>query len=75
MCTDDSCDSILGCQNVDNSARCDDADECTEDVCDSILGCSNPPTGDPDCDVHFTCYDLGDDDDDDDDALTHPKSN
>ena len=41
VCTDDSCDSILGCQNVDNSASCNDGDVCTDDSCDSILGCQN----------------------------------
>ncbi len=34
ICTDDSCNPELGCQFVDNTALCDDADKCTkDDVC------------------------------------------
>ena len=34
LCTDDTCDSQLGCQNADNAEACDDGDACTEtDVC------------------------------------------
>jgi hypothetical protein len=34
LCTDDSCDSIMGCEYVNNSIACDDNDLCTDgDVC------------------------------------------
>jgi hypothetical protein len=29
-CTDDFCDSTKGCQNLNNTATCDDTDKCTE---------------------------------------------
>jgi len=42
-CTDDSCDSVLGCVNTNNTAACDDADACTvNDVCSN-----GTCTGDP----------------------------
>jgi len=35
-CTDDSCNPLLGCMHVNNTASCDDLDPCTqEDVCAS----------------------------------------
>ena len=35
VCTDDSCDIGLGCQNTNNTAPCEDGDACTTgDTCD-----------------------------------------
>jgi hypothetical protein len=43
ICTDDSCDPLLGCQYLDNTAPCDDADACSSgDVC-SVGECSGTP--------------------------------
>jgi len=42
VCTDDSCDMLLGCQNVPVPGRaCDDARDCTtNDTCDSAGQCA-----------------------------------
>jgi len=36
-CTIDSCDSTIGCINVE--INCDDNDDSTFDYCDSVAGC------------------------------------
>lgn len=66
-CTDDACDVLLGCQNVPNTAPCDDADPCTSgDVCSGGLcvgslatDCNdnNPCTTDS-CDAGGGCTNL-----------------
>ncbi len=40
VCTTDSCDGVLGCQNVPNTAPCtDDGNDCTGDICnDGVCG-------------------------------------
>ena len=45
VCTDDACDPVLGCVNVDNSVRCDDGDSCTTDSCDPGIGCVSSSAG------------------------------
>jgi hypothetical protein len=51
-CTDDSCDMVLGCQNVPNVNPCDDNDACTTgDVC--LVGiCAGAPVS---CDDLNAC--------------------
>ncbi len=67
-CTDDSCDAILGCQNVPNQALCDDGNPCTVgDKCGSascqpgigLLNCqdNNPCTTDS-CAPQSGCQNL-----------------
>jgi len=54
-CTDDSCDSALGCVSVDNAASCNDGDACTtSDTCSggACLGGTAP-----DCDDVNGCTD------------------
>ncbi len=42
-CTDDSCDTLVGCRNVDNVLPCDDADNCTTgDICGNAA-CTGTP--------------------------------
>jgi hypothetical protein len=59
VCTDDSCNSMTGCVNTNNTASCDDEDACvggappdcddnnvcTADSCDAATGCVNDGTG------------------------------
>ena len=46
VCTEDSCDAVLGCQNVNNDANsCDDANACTVDTCTAGVCDSVCPTG------------------------------
>ncbi|TFH25223.1 MAG: hypothetical protein E4H03_01420 [Myxococcales bacterium] len=41
-CTDDSCDELVGCAHLDNTASCDDGDACTAgDVC-AVGTCVGP---------------------------------
>ena len=48
VCTDDSCDEVLGCQNTANVDSCDDGNACTEnDVCTGGACTSGPAV---DCD-------------------------
>ena len=49
-CTNDSCDSALGCQNT--PIGCDDGDACTADSCDDVLGCQHAGI---DCDDASVC--------------------
>ena len=66
-CTDDSCDPQEGCQNVNNTAGCDDGDACTaDDLCStgecvpgSAIDCDdgNPCTED-DCDSAEGCVSV-----------------
>ncbi|MDD9965771.1 MAG: hypothetical protein OXR73_06055 [Myxococcales bacterium] len=46
-CTDDSCDPVDGCQNVDISDTCQGSDECQVGSCDPSSGCQveNVPDG------------------------------
>jgi hypothetical protein len=63
-CTDDSCDSGIGCVNTDNTDPCDDGDACTTvDVCDTgscvgseplVCDDTNPCTDDS-CDSGAGC--------------------
>ena len=54
-CTDDLCDDVMGCQNPDNTAPCEDGDLCTEgDVC--ALGVCVTGTV-VDCDDENPCTD------------------
>ena len=56
-CTDDLCDSALGCQNTDNTLPCDDGDACTDDYCDPDSGrCVNEPNNE-NCDDEDACTD------------------
>lgn len=41
-CTDDHCDSVLGCLYTPNAAHCGDGNVCTDDVCDAAAGCVYP---------------------------------
>ena len=44
-CTDDACDSVVGCLHSFNTSACDDGNECTADAC--VLGmCSGTPLTD-----------------------------
>ena len=55
VCTTDSCDSVLGCQNVANTAPCDDSDACTTgDTCSAGACVGGAP---PDCDDLNACTD------------------
>ncbi len=55
VCTDDSCDPVLGCQQVNNTAPCDDADACTTlDTCAAGTCVGGVP---PDCDDGNVCTD------------------
>ena len=40
-CTEDSCDTVLGC--VNNQLDCSDNDPCTADFCNPLVGCLNQP--------------------------------
>ena len=52
-CTNDSCDSGLGCQYADNTDACDDADACTDgDACSGGICTSGGPL---DCDDADAC--------------------
>lgn len=65
-CTDDSCDSVLGCQNVPNTAPCDDGSACTTgDFCLSgscsgeSTDCNdNNPCTDDSCDSALGCQNV-----------------
>jgi len=51
-CTNDSCDSKLGCQTANNTAACDDKDACSEgDIC-AAGACLGKPKN---CDDAQTC--------------------
>lgn len=54
ICTDDSCDSALGCQNLANTLACDDGEPCTIGVCSDRVCTSGSPT---DCDDNNVCTD------------------
>ncbi|MDH3284358.1 MAG: hypothetical protein OEQ13_06420, partial [Acidobacteriota bacterium] len=55
ICTDDSCDPVLGCVNTPNSAPCDDGDACTtNDVCSGGVCVGGPAL---DCDDGNVCTD------------------
>ena len=54
-CTDDSCDPVSGCDNLNNTAPCDDGDGCTED--DVCAGGACQPGADLDCDDVNPCTD------------------
>ena len=55
VCTDDSCDSGLGCQNVNNTASCDDGNACTTNDACSGGACVGGPA--PNCDDANFCTD------------------
>lgn len=50
LCTDDTCDSAIGCVNA--PVDCNDLDACTTDGCDSQSGCSHEPVN---CDDNSAC--------------------
>ena len=55
ICTDDSCDAIAGCLNVNNTAPCDDGDACTTaDTCSAGACVGGAP---PNCDDANVCTD------------------
>jgi uncharacterized repeat protein (TIGR01451 family) len=45
LCTDDSCDSAVGCVHDSSLAGdlCDDFNDCTQNTCDPVLFCVFPP--------------------------------
>src|SRR5262249_20107616 len=51
-CTDDRCDSELGC--VHTPTNCNDNDPCTDDSCDTVTGCKHTPVN---TDDHNACTD------------------
>jgi hypothetical protein len=58
VCTQDSCDSVLGC--LHKTVSCDDGDVCTLDSCDPITGCIHTPISnccktDSDCNDSNAC--------------------
>lgn len=53
-CTDDTCDSILGCQHVNNAGPCTDGDACTTESCSAGACVTGTP---PDCDDTNVCTD------------------
>ncbi|MFQ5479359.1 MAG: hypothetical protein ACE5E4_12165, partial [Candidatus Binatia bacterium] len=55
VCTDDSCDSQMGCVNVDNTAPCDDGDACT--TADTCAGGICVGGVAPDCNDGNVCTD------------------
>ncbi len=56
ICTDDSCDSQVGCLYGANAAPCDDGNPCTlEDTCANAA--CQPGAGELDCDDQNTCTD------------------
>ncbi len=56
-CTDDSCDPLLGCQNIPNNAACDDKDACTTgDYCAATVCMSGKKVT---CDDSNSCTDDG----------------
>ncbi len=70
VCTDDSCDTFLGCQNVFNTAPCDDSDACTmNDECYGGACGGVPMDFDGDTYISDAC---GGDDCDDNDEFVHP---
>jgi hypothetical protein len=57
-CTDDSCDSLSGCQFIDNTAVCDDGDPCTGgDVCAAGVCTATPIPGCVNCSTNAQCND------------------
>jgi hypothetical protein len=55
VCTDDTCDPVLGCQNTNNTAACDDGDTCTTvDTCSSGVCVGGSPLN---CDDGNVCTD------------------
>ncbi len=49
-CTDDSCESAVGCVYAPNTASCDDGDGCTSgDACTDGACVGTPSTTEPDC--------------------------
>ncbi|HEV8701325.1 MAG TPA: LamG-like jellyroll fold domain-containing protein [Candidatus Polarisedimenticolia bacterium] len=56
-CSTDSCDPVLGCRHVNNTASCDDGNACTRtDTCQSgVCTGSNPVT----CTASDQCHDAG----------------
>jgi len=52
VCTDDSCDAVLGCQHANNTASCDDGNACTSgDTCASGTCLPGTPLTCDDADV------------------------
>ncbi|NUN16162.1 MAG: hypothetical protein HUU55_21255, partial [Myxococcales bacterium] len=51
LCTDDSCDPVLGCNSP---LVCDDGVGCTSDACDAVLGCVHT-ADDGVCDDGLAC--------------------
>jgi len=55
VCTDDACDSKVGCTHTHNTASCDDGNACTgQDACADGLCIGGPP---PDCNDNDVCTD------------------
>jgi len=52
MCTDDSCDDVIGCENNPNKADCEDGNPCTTDKCS---GGKCQKTGFTDCNDNNPC--------------------
>ena len=56
-CTTDSCDPVLGCRHVNNTAPCDDGNACTVgDVCGDGACVSGGPVA---CTASDQCHDAG----------------
>jgi hypothetical protein len=54
-CTDDTCDTVLGCRYAPNTAPCEDGDACTvPDVCSGGVCAGGPPVS---CDDGNLCTD------------------
>ena len=70
-CTDDGCDSVLGCQYLNNASPCDDGNACTDEICVSGDCLGTPKDCDDDdlctedsCDPKTGCQHKGCDDGD-----------
>ncbi len=69
VCTDDTCDAVIGCVNTNNTLACDDGDACTVgDTCDvgicvggGLLSCDDGQfcNGVETCDSIMGCVSLG----------------
>ena len=57
LCTDDSCDPLLGCQYLDNELPCQDGSVCT--IADACLGGECVPGTPKNCDDANVCTDDG----------------
>jgi len=53
-CTDDTCDTVLGCQHVNNVGPCTDGNACTTEACAAGVCVGGTP---PDCDDANVCTD------------------